>query len=125
MIKILTMTAKQTDTKHRIGPTIQIKDALNMTGGELANFDDLMKNHDLLIGKWKSTHELQIVEESTHKVLDDMWTYFSFTSATTGLLENHGIKTKRIYKAPVTVTWGKDSFTFTQKGNASATMATP
>ena len=117
VIKILTMTAKQTDTKHRIGPTIQIKDALNMTGGELANFDDLMKNHDLLIGKWKSTYELNIVNSKGQRI-DDMWTYFIFPSPSAGTLEDHGINTKRIYKAAVNVEWRKDCIIFHQPQDA-------
>lgn len=118
VIKILTMTAKQTDQKHRIGPTIQIKDALDATGGELLNFDDLMKNHNLLMGKWKSTHELQIEDTNTHKVLDNMWTYFIFTSPSEGVLENHAIQTKRVYKAKLSVKWGADKIIITQLGDA-------
>ncbi|MGN0282460.1 MAG: S8 family peptidase [Prevotella sp.] len=118
VIKILTMTAKQTDKKHRIGPTIQIKDALDATGGELLNFDDLMKNHDLLIGKWKSTYELMIEDSKTKKKIDDMWTYFIFTSASEGILENHAIHTKRIYRAKLHVKWGTDKIIITQLGDA-------
>ena len=50
--KILIMTGKQTDTQNRIGPTIQIRDALDATGkGDMLNFDDLMNDHDKLLGK--------------------------------------------------------------------------
>lgn len=118
VIKILTMTAKQTDKKHRIGPTIQIKDALDATGGELLNFDDLMKNHDLLIGKWKSTYELMIEDSKTKKKLDDMWTYFIFTSTSDGILENHAIQTKLIYRAKLNVKWSADKIIITQIGDA-------
>lgn len=117
VIKILKMTAKQTDQKHRIGPTIQIKDALDATGGELMNFDDLMKNHNLLLGKWKSTYELNIIDPQG-KVLDDMWTYFIFSSTTDGTLENHAINTKKIYKAKIKVTWTADNIIITQLGDA-------
>lgn len=117
VIKILTMTAKQTDTKHRIGPTIQIKDALNMTGGELANFDDLMKNHKLLIGKWKSTHELNVMNEKGERI-DDVWSYFIFPSENTGHVEYHGINTKRIHKADINVEWRKDRIIFHQPKDA-------
>lgn len=118
VIKILTMTAKQTDKKHRIGPTIQIKDALDATGGELLNFDDLMKNHDLLIGKWKSTYELIIEDTNSKKKVDDTWTYFIFTSTSEGILENHAIQTKRIYRAKLSVRWETDKILITQLGDA-------
>lgn len=120
VIKILTMTAKQFDQKHRIGPTIQIKDALDATGGELLNFDDLMKNQELLVGKWKSTYELMIEDTKTKKKIDDMWTYFIFTSTSEGVLENHAIQTKRIYRAKLSVKWSNDRIIITQLGDAKS-----
>lgn len=121
VIKILKLTAKQTDTKHRIGPTIQIRDALDATGGDLANFDDLMKNHDLLIGKWKSTYEILLANESTDEEIDELWAYFIFTSANQGYLEYHTIQTQRLYRANLNVKWGKDRIIITQDGNAVST----
>ena len=118
VIKILTMTAKQTDKKHRIGPTIQIKDALDATGGELLNFDDLMKDHNLLIGKWKSTHEIDLVDSDTKAKKDEMWAYFIFTSTSSGILEYHTIQSKKIYKANLSVSWGKTSITISQLTDA-------
>jgi len=118
VIKILKMTARQTDTKHRIGPTIQLADALNATGGELLNFDDLMKDHDLLIGKWKSTHEL-LITDGNDKKIDDMWTYFIFTSPTEGTVEHHCIQTGRLYTAPLVVKWGKDYIQINQTRQAT------
>lgn len=110
VIKILRMTGKQFDTRNRIGPTIQIKDALDATGGDLANFDDLMKDHDLLIGKWRSTHELIISREEggVQQKIDDIWTYFIFTSSTEGHIEHHTIASKKVYSARVRVRWGSD-----------------
>ena len=118
VIKILKLTAKQTDTKHRIGPTIQIRDALDATGGDLANFDDLMKNHELLIGKWKSTHEIILAKEATDEKIDEMWAYFIFTSEDSGLLEYHTIQSKQVYKANLRVIWGTNSITIIQDGPA-------
>lgn len=118
VIKILTLTAKQTDTKHRIGPTIQIKDALDATGGDLLNFDDLMKDHNKLLGKWRSTYEIDLVEEDTKKKLDEIWAYFIFSSTSRGTLEYHAIQSKRIYKAPISVVWGKDRLKIIQHGKA-------
>lgn len=115
-VKILTLTGKQTDTKNRIGPTIQLKDALNATGGELANFDDLMKDHNLLVGKWKSTNELSIQNDG--KKVDDMWTYFIFDSTSSGRIEHHTINTKSVYTAQLTVRWEKDRIVITQQGKA-------
>lgn len=118
VIKILKMTARQTDKEHRIGPTIQIRDALDATGGELLNFDDLMSNHELLVGKWRSTHELSITDSKTKEKWDDMWTYFNFTSSTEGVLEIRAIHTKKVYKAPLRVKWLKDRIVINQLSDA-------
>lgn len=118
VIKILKMTAKQTDKKHRIGPTIQLRDALDATGGDLAKFEDLIKNHELIIGKWKSTHELSLTDGTTQEKKDDMWTYFIFDTPESGILEHHTINTKLIYKANLSVVWGSSSITIIQDGPA-------
>lgn len=117
VIKILTMTAKQTDTEHRIAPTLQIRDALDATGGELVNFDDLMNNHELLIGKWRSTYELMI-ENNGNKV-DDIWTYFIFDTENSGVVEHHTINMKRVYRARVSVRWEKDRIVINELENAT------
>ncbi len=119
--KILLMTAKQTDRdpNHRIGPTIQIKDALEATStGEAANFDELMRDHNLLVGKWKSTHELELADVQTGEKVDESWDYFIFTSPTEGYLECHTVASKRIYKAKLRVKWGTDKISITQLSDA-------
>lgn len=120
IIKILRMTAKQTDPKHRIGHTIQIKDALDATGGELLNFDDLMKNHNLLIGKWRSTYELQLVDSKTEVKKDDMWAYFIFTSTSAGYIEYHTINSRRVYTAKLSVSWGPATININQLSDAQS-----
>ena len=117
--KILIMTGKQTDTQNRIGPTIQIRDALDATGkGDMLNFDDLMNDHDKLLGKWRSTHEINLVNTTTGEKLDEMWCYFIFNSTFAGMLEFHAIHTKQVYTAPVSVKWGTNQLTIIQHGDA-------
>ena len=117
IIKILCMTAKQTDTKNRIGPTIQLKDALDATtNGKTVKFDDLIKNHDLLIGKWKSTHELTIANSETGEKIDNDWIYFTFTSTQKGIVEYRTIQTRKIYKANVVVHWQSNKILIDQLG---------
>ena len=121
IIKILRMTAKQTDTQHRIGPTIQIKDALDVTtNGEEVKFDDLMKNHELLVGKWKSTYEVDIINETSHKKIDEDWIYFTFTSPHEGFIEDRTVQSRQIYSAKVFVTWESDRILIDQDGPAIA-----
>lgn len=116
VINILKMTSKQFDKKHRIGPTIQLKDALDMTGAEALNFDDLMKNHNLLIGKWKSTHEVNLTHNDS--IIDKVWAYFIFSSPEQGKVEYHTINSRRTYTADVKVRWNEKKVTFLQQGDA-------
>lgn len=118
-IDILVKTAKQTDKKHRIGPTIQLRDALNATTtGERLNFDDLMKNHNLLLGRWRSTNQMFI--ESNGKKVDDIWTYFTFNDTNSGTIEMQSIKTGKVYSAPLRVSWGPNTINITQLRDAVA-----
>lgn len=119
VIKILTATAKQTDNEHRIGPTIQIKDALDMVGGDLLNFDELMKDHNLIIGTWKSTYEQIITSGETGEKLDDIWIYFTFTSTSSGYAEYRCINSRKVYKTNLAVEWGKDSLKIKELGKAT------
>lgn len=119
VISILRMTSKQTDTIHPIGPTIQIKDALDATGGEKANFDDLMNDHDLLIGKWKSTYTIEIINSVTGEDVDEAWCYMIFDTPFTGTIEWHYIEMKRILTTSLKVKWKSDSILITQQGQAT------
>lgn len=118
VIKILVMTAKQTDQSKKIGPTIQIRDALDATGGDLLNFDDLMKDHNLLIGKWRSTHELLLQKAESGEKLDEIWTYFIFPDTSRGTLEMRCINSHKVYKADVTVEWKDQKVIFHQLTDA-------
>lgn len=120
IIKILEATGKQTDPGKPIGPTIQIRDALDAVGGEYANFDEIMRDHNLLVGKWRSTQMNQLTENPSGKKLDDLWTYFIFDTPTSGFLEHHALKLKKIFRAPISVKWNTDSFEIIQHGEAVA-----
>lgn len=121
VIKVLTMTGKQTDPSKIIGPTIQIRDALDATGGEFLNFDDLMKNHDLLVGKWKSTYELKLVNAVTEELIDYDWVYFIFDTPNSGRIEVNTINTHKVYTAPISVIWETQSLRIIQHGDAVST----
>lgn len=119
IIKILRMTAKQTDKENPIGPTIQIKDALDAaTNGEKVKFDDLMKNPELLVGKWKSTGIQNIVSELTGEMQDEIWVYFTFTTPYQGFVEFRTIESRKTYKANVTVDWRSNEIFIDQQGPA-------
>lgn len=119
-IKILTLTGKQVDKTNHIGPLIQLRDALDHTStGNALNFDDLMKNHDLLIGKWKSTRELLILNNNK-EVTAHIWEYITFANTTDGLLEMERVEDGVIYTAKMQVQWGKNAVNFIQLDDAKA-----
>ena len=118
IIKILRMTGKQTDTSGQIGPTIQIKDALDATAnGDRLNFDDLLADHDLLIGKWRSTKELNLLDGDGN-FKEEIWMYFIFPSTSRGTLEIHTITSGRTYTAPLRVKWTSKTIDITQTADA-------
>ena len=132
IIKILVDTAKPVEEVDHIGPVIQIADALKMAksmkkdgsslpegSGEMMNFDDVQKDHNLLIGKWKSTHTLTITSEATGKE-EPVWTYLIFTSPTSGRIEHHTTESGRVYSAPLSVTWGNNDIRLQQLSEATA-----
>lgn len=49
-----------------------------------------------------------------------MWTYFIFTSPLEGVVENHAINSKRIYRAKLEVKWYSDRIEIVQLGDAVA-----
>lgn len=119
--KILIMTGKQfdTDPEHRIGPVIQIKDALDATStGRSERFDDLEKDHTKLIGKWKSTEEVGLLD-SDGNVVDEIWVYFVFNSDNSGSVEYHTIRSRKVYTANLSVTWKSGIIDITQLTEAS------
>lgn len=131
IIKILVDTAKPVDNRDHIGPVIQIADALKMAQamkdnkdpdlpqgtGEMMNFDEVSKNHNLLVGVWKSTHEMVIVSDDD-KEKEKIWTYFVFTSPTAGRIEYRTIQTHKLYTAPIMVKWDSNTIRIRQLSKA-------
>ena len=87
-----------------------------MTGGDSLNFDQLMKDHKMLIGKWKSTNEINLAVNDS--VVDEMWSYFIFDSVDEGRLEYHTINSKKLYTAHIDVRWHANKIEFIQSKDA-------
>ena len=117
IIKILRITGKQTDKSGKIGPTIQIRDALDMVGGKKLNFNDVMKNHDLILGTWKSTEKIQLKNSVTGEKTDEIWSYFTFTSTTEGVIKDRCINTPVTYSADLIVDWKSKTIEISQTDN--------
>lgn len=128
---ILVKTAKPIDTKSHIGPVIQIADALKMAEsmkqlgsdspegtGEMLNFDDVVRDHNSLLGTWRSTRELVAVDPDTGEK-EKIWTYFIFTSPNEGRIEHHTSNTRQVYAAPIRVSWDGEGMSLQQTAKAT------
>lgn len=134
IIKILVETAKPVAEADHIGPVIQIADALKKAqsmkkelprgSGEMMNYDDVQRDHNLLVGKWKSTYELNLRHEKTGET-EPIWTYFIFTSPTSGRIEHHSTQSGNVYTAPLSVTWGNNDIRIQQLSEATSPGETP
>lgn len=119
IINILKVTAKQTDKSNKIGPTIQIKDALNMVGGEKMKFDDVMKDHNAILGRWKSTSVLPLVEMDNGKKIDELWLYLTFKTTDSGNSDYYLISSSNKYSTTFNVKWNTSFFEVTELTDAS------
>ena len=67
IIKILKETAKPVNDES-IGDLLQIRSALDMIKGDLLRFEDVINNPELLIGKWKATQLLSVINTTIDEV---------------------------------------------------------
>lgn len=118
IIDILQQTGKIQSQYPQIGPVLQIYDALLMVKGQFANMNDVLKNHGLIIGKWRSTQMFDVIREKVK--VDECWLYFEFDTEYSGrILFYEAINSKATFIAPVEIKWRNDSFDIIQTDNAS------
>lgn len=118
IIKILQETGKPVKNSPEIGPLLQIRDALLKVKNQFVKFDDIMNNHQLLMGTWQSTELLSKIDENgTHP--HEVRLFFQIPDTCKGILKNfEATTTKYVYSAPFAITWGKDKITFLQENEA-------
>ena len=114
IIKILQETGKPIKGDNTIGKLIQIKDALLRVKSEMANFDDIMRDHSKLNGLWQSSELLNkmIGLQPTGEVIRVYFDIKSPSDATCILYEVSG---KKDYTTPVTIEWKNDRIVFHQQ----------
>ena len=117
VIDILKKTGKPLEGE-RIGPLIQIKDALLEVKKGLLSFDDVVKDPSKLLGKWEATEILYLSNSITGERIDDMYTTIEVTSLTDAILEFRTAETKRTYRAPLRVSVEKGTIGFIQLSDA-------
>lgn len=95
IINILKETAKPIEDDN-IGDLIQIRSALDMINGDFMRFEDVISNPESIIGKWKATQHLSVLnsyidEETNQKKREntgeDIDIYLTFSSTFHGKKE--------------------------------------
>lgn len=99
--EILQKTGKlPTDGNTSIGPVIQIADALKEVKKGFANYDDVMKNHNLLVGTWQTTQQL-----TSGKTGENIALYYQISSPEKGAGKIVESETKRVFASSLTIEW--------------------
>lgn len=116
IIRILKETGKPIAGDNTIGKLIQIKDALLKVKSEMANFDDIMHDHNKLLGLWQSTTLLDKYRglEKTSEVIR---VYFDVQSTTQAKCIYYEVSGKKDYTAPVSIEWNNDHILFRMQQN--------
>lgn len=108
IISILQETGKKpSDGCTSIGPVIQIKDALTKVQNNFVRMDDLLKDHNKLVGLWQST-ELLTAFNQNGPTGESVRKYFEFTNPNSGTSIIYETGSKLDYNSNVTVTWSDD-----------------
>lgn len=114
VITILKETAKPVPDET-IGDLLQIRAALDKVREDFMRFDDVMRNHDLLLGKWVTTREMRIVSRQPDGSIvptgEKSYSYFTFNTTSSGVHEIEivlGERTGEIWKSDVRVNFRQD-----------------
>lgn len=108
IISILQETGKRpSDGCTSIGPVIQIKDALTKVQNNFVKLDDLLKDHNKLVGLWQST-ELLTAYDQNGPTGELVRKYFEFPNPDSGTSIIYETGSKLDYNSNVSVTWSEN-----------------
>lgn len=113
VIEILLKTGKRLPEEQRVGPMIQIKDALVAVRDGLMDYDDVINDPKSIIGLWESTTPLYNNSDEEVKI------YMRFDSETRGeliIVEPDGTE----FKAPLAVAITDSEIKIGQRRNATS-----
>lgn len=127
VIEILKKTGKPLPASNHVGPLIQIHDALQMVKEgvvpeKLMDYKEVVDDHDSLIGRWQGTEYQLLTSGKTGETLDSIITYMEFVSTSKGVVEFQTMSSRRVYTAPLNVSWTKKSISIAQVGDAICTI---
>lgn len=105
IIDILQKTGRQpSDGNRSIGPVIQIKDALLAVQSNFVKYDDILNDHNKLVGLWQSTELLRAMRNGVFTG-EMVRQYFEFTSPDSGRSIIYETGSKTDFTARLEVTW--------------------
>ncbi len=112
IVAILKKTAKPLNSTPKIGPLLQIEDALKSPGGVLI-IPDNATNADFAQGKWKSTTDLYSTKDSV-----DIMLYFTLENGGKGTI-TYSQSDGKDFRAPLTVTFENGKLVMVQNSEAT------
>lgn len=104
IIKIIKETSKPLNDKT-IGGLLQIKDALKKVQEDFLAFDDVINDHNQIIGTWEATRLINVLRNG-ETTKEKIKLYMIFTSATQGTVKLVEQISKEEYFAPLSVEYG-------------------
>jgi subtilisin family serine protease len=116
IIDILQATGKPVDGGSSIGKLIQIRDALLMVKGNFAKFDDIMSDHDKLLGLWMST-ELNPIFVNSQPTGMTCRNYYDVKTTSSGTSICYATDTHKDYTTTFTITWNTDEIVLQEASN--------
>jgi subtilisin family serine protease len=120
IVKILKETGRPIADTQKIGNLIQIRDALKAVGGKMANFDEIKKNPNELVGTWETTEQRVVIDvesgEPTGKMCHIFLKFKTPSSGTILYKEDDGTT----YQAPFTARITNDRIIIDQPNEASS-----
>ncbi len=114
----LVSTGRKTHSEDHIGPVIQVRDALQRVRGGLINFDDVVRDSQMLLGSWEATKRL-LMTNNNDEYLDDVLLFFNFKSKTEGELTMRSVNQGDIYTARLSISVGSRQVSIVQLEEAS------
>lgn len=116
VIEILKSTAKPLPDDS-IGDLLQIGDALRKVQEDFLSFDDLIKDHTRIIGKWEATRLFTLLSDG--KPTDvSIRMYMEFTTTTSGRISLQA-SNGDVYEGPLKVTYGPSEVLITETAVAT------
>lgn len=120
VIEILNKTGKAVDRDGHIGKLIQVRDALEQAGANVANYDKIKQDPNSIAGMWQTTEERIVTDSETGEPTGEMTHIFlKFNSINGGTIY---YKTDRgcLFSAPFKSELSNDKLKIQQQGLAKS-----